>query len=315
MCPVVTPPGAKPPRLCRPNTSRSAVRSGLGPRGQPEPAGLLGRQPVPGGDRQHAGQGRPALSEQRAGDGQRVGRWVRDVGQLPVDLPGGGRADRFRPLDGQRPAYGCGHAVLGRADPGADTGDGGGRHRLHRRPFHVAGRGRSACTAAPSRGPPRTRAGVRVSSRTSATTSSAVTDSVTVRRPRRVSATTRGPPTARRQSFACRAALSAPQLPDRATASMAPDDAVAPEQQVVAPGQVAGLDDRAVLQRHLGAGGDVAAGLDHAVVAERDADAGVGADQAPLADADDLGAAAGERAHDRRAAADVGAVADDDARR
>ena len=42
---------------------------------------------------------------------------------------------------------------------------------------------------------------------------------------------------------------------------------------------------------------------------------GVGAEQAALADGDDLLAAAGEGAHDRGAAADVGAVADDDARR
>ena len=42
---------------------------------------------------------------------------------------------------------------------------------------------------------------------------------------------------------------------------------------------------------------------------------GVGAEQAALADRDDLLAAAGQRAHDRGAAADVGAVADDHARR
>ena len=42
---------------------------------------------------------------------------------------------------------------------------------------------------------------------------------------------------------------------------------------------------------------------------------GVGAEQAALADRDDLLAAAGEGAHDRGAAADVGAVADHDARR
>src|SRR5207248_5391703 len=61
---------------------------------------------------------------------------------------------------------------------------------------------------------------------------------------------------------------------------------------------------------HLGAGGDVAAGLDHAVVAERDADSRVRAEQAPLADAHDLLAAAGQGTHDRGAAADVGAVPD-----
>ena len=62
-------------------------------------------------------------------------------------------------------------------------------------------------------------------------------------------------------------------------------------------------------------GGDVAAGLDDAVVAERDAEAGIGADQAALADADLLLAAAGQRAHQRGAAADVAAGADDDALR
>src|SRR4029078_5941242 len=43
---------------------------------------------------------------------------------------------------------------------------------------------------------------------------------------------------------------------------------------------------------------------------ERDADAGIGADQAALADRDDLLAAAGQRPHDGRAAADVRAVVD-----
>ena len=192
------------------------------PAGQPEPPGLLGRQPVPGVDGQHAGQGRSALSEQRASDGQRVGRRVRDVGQLPVELPGGAGligSDRSTAATGVR-----------RRPRRSRSRRSGCRHRRQSWPSSPAPstiprrRSRStACTAVPSRGPPRSRAGVRVSSRTSATTSSAATDSVTVRRPRRVSATTRGPPTARRQSFACRAALSAPQLPDRATTSMAPE--------------------------------------------------------------------------------------------
>lgn len=60
--------------------------------------------------------------------------------------------------------------------------------------------------------------------------------------------------------------------------------------------------------------GDVQTGLDDALVAERDPDARLRADQAALADDDALRAAAGEGAHGGRAAADVRAVADDDAR-
>src|SRR5688572_12071155 len=78
---------------------------------------------------------------------------------------------------------------------------------------------------------------------------------------------------------------------------------VAAQQQTVHSRQFAGLDDAAVRQGQLRAGGDVAAGLDDAVVAERDTDPGVRADQAALADPDDL-----------LAAADVAAVADDDTR-
>ena len=52
-----------------------------------------------------------------------------------------------------------------------------------------------------------------------------------------------------------------------------------------APESSRGLDDRAVGQRDPRPGGHVEAGLDHAVVAERDADAGVRAEQAALADA------------------------------
>src|SRR5699024_11228724 len=61
--------------------------------------------------------------------------------------------------------------------------------------------------------------------------------------------------------------------------------------------------------------GEVEACLDDAVVTDGDADTGVGAQQAAGADGDAVGAAAGERAHDGRAAADVRAVADDDALR
>src|SRR5690606_34487678 len=74
------------------------------------------------------------------------------------------------------------------------------------------------------------------------------------------------------------------------------------------------LDYSAVGQRDLRAGGDVAAGLDDAVVSQRDADAGVRADQATLADPYDLLAAAAEGAHDGRPAADIRPVADDHAR-
>ena len=75
------------------------------------------------------------------------------------------------------------------------------------------------------------------------------------------------------------------------------------------------LHDRAVGQAHLGARRQVEPGLERAVVAERDAEAGVGAQQAALADRDHGRVAARERAHDRGAAADVGAVADHDAGR
>src|SRR5699024_10463673 len=72
---------------------------------------------------------------------------------------------------------------------------------------------------------------------------------------------------------------------------------VADEEQRVPPGELGRLDDRAVRQPDLGAGGDVQAGLDDAVVAEGDADARLRADEAAAADGDPLGAAAGEGAH------------------
>src|SRR3954452_13501488 len=90
-------------------------------------------------------------------------------------------------------------------------------------------------------------------------------------------------------------------------------DAVAPEQQPVPPGELARLDDRAVRQRDPRAPGDVAAGLDDAPGAQRDADAGVGAQQAAAADRDGLLAAPGERPHDRCPTADVAVRSDDDA--
>src|SRR5690606_2759304 len=96
---------------------------------------------------------------------------------------------------------------------------------------------------------------------------------------------------------------------------------VAAEQEVVASGELERLDHaRLTLVAHLtehgdlGPGRDVQPGLDDAVVPERDAEAGVRPEEAALADRDDLLAAAGQGAHDRGAAADVGAVAHDDAR-
>src|SRR6266542_4256233 len=89
--------------------------------------------------------------------------------------------------------------------------------------------------------------------------------------------------------------------------------AVADEEQVVLTGELLGLDDAAVGQFDRHAGGDVEAGFDGAVVAQADADAGVGADQRPLANTDHLRATARERAHDGGTPANVAAVADDHA--
>jgi hypothetical protein len=74
--------------------------------------------------------------------------------------------------------------------------------------------------------------------------------------------------------------LSAIPWPSRAGTTTGPGHRVAQEEQVVLPGQLAGLDDLAVGQSDLGAGGDVEAGLDDAVVAEGDAQAGLRAEQA-----------------------------------
>src|SRR4051812_17631523 len=92
-------------------------------------------------------------------------------------------------------------------------------------------------------------------------------------------------------------------------------DAVAPELPAVLPGELDRLHHPAIGQGDLRPGGDVRAGLHDAVVPQRDADTRVGAEQAAPADADALPAAAGERPHDRRAAADVGAVVHDHAGR
>ena len=63
---------------------------------------------------------------------------------------------------------------------------------------------------------------------------------------------------------------------------------IAPEKQAGPVGQPASLNPAAVLKAQPRPGGDVAACLDDAVVPERDPDAGIGADQAPLADGDAL---------------------------
>ena len=66
---------------------------------------------------------------------------------------------------------------------------------------------------------------------------------------------------------------------------------VANEQQAVLTRQGPCLDHLAARQGDLGARRDVEAGLDNAVVAQGDPDAGVGAEQATLADRDDFRAA------------------------
>lgn len=89
--------------------------------------------------------------------------------------------------------------------------------------------------------------------------------------------------------------------------------AVANEEHVALARELAGLDrapfgDVVDLTR----GRHVEAGFDGATIAERDADAAIGAEQAVLTDGDDLLAAARERAHDRGATADVGVLANED---
>ena len=111
----------------------------------------------------------------------------------------------------------------------------------------------------------------------------------------------------------CSAALRPPQVPLRGQASTAPVWELRRNRRLSAP-----LSSSALTTSPSGSvtrvpAVEVQARLDHAVVAERDPEAGVGAQQAALADRDDRRAAAGERAHDRRAAADVGPVADDHA--
>ena len=76
-----------------------------------------------------------------------------------------------------------------------------------------------------------------------------------------------------------------------------------------------GLDgDSALVADHqyFGAGGDVETRLNHAVIPEGDADAGVGSQQGAFPDGDPLGSAARESAHDGGAPANVAAVANND---
>jgi len=75
-----------------------------------------------------------------------------------------------------------------------------------------------------------------------------------------------------------------------------PTHRIAAEQQIVTAGQFERLDRRALGCDDLGARGDIQAGFDDAVVAQRDAQARVGAEQTPLADRNDFCATAGQRA-------------------
>ena len=120
----------------------------------------------------------------------------------------------------------------------------------------------------------------------------------------------------RRRQLAWRMSLSPVQLaPLRGVRLDRAGLAVPAEHHVRRPRQLTGLHDRAVGQLHERAGGDVQPGLDHAVVAEADAEARVGAEQAALPDRDPLGPAARQGAHDRGPATDVAVVADHDALR
>src|SRR5690554_4795341 len=85
---------------------------------------------------------------------------------------------------------------------------------------------------------------------------------------------------------------------------------VAPEQKIVFSGQLTGFDSLRVCMitvQHgdLGASGDVQPGLYNAAISQGDANTGIGADQAVLANGDQFGTAAGQRAHGGTAAAQV----------
>src|SRR3954454_24985012 len=84
---------------------------------------------------------------------------------------------------------------------------------------------------------------------------------------------------------------------------------VTPVQQPAGAAELTGFDDLAVGHLDQRAGGDVQPGFDHTLVAEADADAGLGAEQAALADRHLILSTTGQRAHDRRTTTDVAAVA------
>ena len=104
-------------------------------------------------------------------------------------------------------------------------------------------------------------------------------------------------------------------MPVRGSASIAPVCELRRNSRPSAPDSSRALTTVAVGQRHARAGGDVEAGLDHAVVAERDARPALAPSRQRSPSETISRAAAGQRAHDRGAAADVRAVAHHDAGR
>ena len=91
-----------------------------------------------------------------------------------------------------------------------------------------------------------------------------------------------------RRQLACRSAFSAPQVPSRGSASSAPLTLLRRNSSPSRPDSSRALTTEPSGRVDPRAAGHVAAGLDDAAVAERDADAGVGAEQAAAADRDDL---------------------------
>src|SRR5690606_17502903 len=92
-------------------------------------------------------------------------------------------------------------------------------------------------------------------------------------------------------------------------------DGVAAEQQVGLTHQfpcLDGADHLAVLvqQQHLGAGCHIQPGLDDATIPQRNAEAGVGTDQAVASQGDELGATPGQRPHGAATPAQIAAGAD-----
>ncbi len=88
--------------------------------------------------------------------------------------------------------------------------------------------------------------------------------------------------------------------------------AVAPERFAAGPREHRSFDERILSGADQHSSSDVETGFDLAVVAQGNTDASVRADQAALTDSDLLRAAAGKRAHDGRAAADIAAIVDRD---